>query len=149
MRIVDHEKRVVVLLVEDSDLYRNGLAHALETLHASVYAAKTHAAARELIGLHWDEIDAILLDACVEPPYLFYDAPELLKELARMNAKREPAVTIIGLASDKQMRQRLMRDGCTGALSKNRELVEFLPELLSDLLEQHLITATFKKPDPA
>lgn len=148
MRIVNHEKRVVVLLVDDSDFHRGVIRELIETHHGIALAAKTHASARELVGQHWGEIDAVILDACVEPPHLAYDANLLLEDLRRLNATRSSPATILGLSGDRELRRKLMRDGCTGTCQKDDELLAFLPEFLSDLYEQYLVTATFKRPAP-
>jgi DNA-binding NarL/FixJ family response regulator len=144
MRVINQVKRVCVLLVEDHDGFRKELMNILVHQGAIVFGAKSHEKALQTIGLHWDEIDAIVLDACVETPGIEYDADLLLGDIQRLNRPDlldktgKKRVLVLGLSGLPDLRNRLRRHGCHMTSSKSLEAFpKNVVQLLSDVNKLH------------
>lgn len=138
MIVVDHKKRVCVLLIEDSANLRKEFRKLLEKNHAVVHEAKNHAEATEVLKEHWPVLDLILLDACVEPPGLEFDAHRFLHIVRPLPRGDVPPVRILGFSSIADHLVRMKVQGCTHVCRKFVELDRVVPDLMSTIIEEEL-----------
>ncbi len=138
MIVEDHTKHVCVLLIEDSPDFRMAFRKLLETNRAVVYEAASHEEAVEILALEWHKLDLILLDACVEPPHIQFDAHRLLEIIGGLDRGQAPTVRILGFSSFTEHLIRMKASGCTHVCKKSDELTRVIPDLLSEIFEEQL-----------
>lgn len=134
-----HHKHVCVLLIEDAPSFQSSFVRLLTEHKARVFLAKNHAEAQEHIAQHWDSIDLILLDACVEPPGLDYDAHRFLRFMSGLTRERRIPLRILGFSSVREHLVNMQLRGCTEVCPKMEDrLHKLIPELLSEIYEDSL-----------
>ena len=138
MIVEDHTKRVCVLLIEDSPDFRRAFRELLEKNRALIYEAASHDEAIEILALEWSKLDLILIDACVEPPYINFDANRLLQIISGLDRSKAPTLRILGFSSFSEHLARMKSAGCTHVCRKSEELTRVIPDLLSEIFEEQL-----------
>jgi CheY-like chemotaxis protein len=138
MYVNNNEKQVCVLLIEDAEVFQRQFSSLLMRHKARVFLAKSHAEAQEHIAQHWEAIDLILLDACVEPPGLNYDARAFLRFVKSLKRERKIPLRILGFSSLREHLLDMKLNGCTDVCPKSEQLGDVIPELLSNIYEDAL-----------
>jgi hypothetical protein len=116
-------KRFSVLLAEDYVLLNDLFTRDMEKADISVFSAKTLSETKRLYDENKDELDAIIMDACLEG-----DTPDTLLIVEHMIASgfKNP---IIATSCDIHFSEMLMQSGATH-ISEKYQAVELLLELL-------------------